>query len=154
MLVLAGFRPNLAPRLVPTGRAQKRCRTHPTLAPETNSKAMPWQFPGLGQTTQILNDGMIASKKLLRMRPEIFDSGPERNLNRSQTKPQITGTVPTDRHITIPKASGPMSACFDEDPKLVKCETAQPRPGSFELYATSLMRRCAEIQACRGNAGV
>ncbi len=42
-------------------RLEKWCRTHLKLAPETNSKAMSWQFPGLGQKTEIQNDGMTAS---------------------------------------------------------------------------------------------
>ncbi len=48
-------------------------------------------------------------------------------LKRSQTKPKTPGTVPTDRHTTIPNDSGPISACFDDDPKLLHCEIAQPR---------------------------
>ena len=59
-------------------------------------------------------------RKLLRIRPEIFDFEPELGLKRGQTKPKIPGTVPTDRHTTIPNDSGPISACFDDDPKLLK----------------------------------
>ena len=64
-----------------------------------------------------------------RIRPEIFDFDP--GLKRSQTKPKIPGTVPTDRHTTIPNDSGPISACFDDDPKLLNCEIAPP-PGPRE----------------------
>ncbi len=41
-----------------------------------------------------------------------------------------SGTVPTNRHTTIPNDSGPISACFDDDPKLLNCVIAQPSPGS------------------------
>ncbi len=37
-----------------------------------------------------------------RIQPDIFDFEPELGLKRSQTKPKIPGTVPTDRHTTIP----------------------------------------------------
>ncbi len=47
-------------------------------------------------------------------------------LKRSPTKPTISGMVPTDRRTTIPNDSGPISACFDDAPKLVNCEIAQP----------------------------
>ncbi len=40
ILVLAGFRPILAPRPVPTGRARKMVRKAPKSAPETTSKAV------------------------------------------------------------------------------------------------------------------
>jgi hypothetical protein len=60
------------------------------------------------------------------IRPEICDFEPEWGLKRSQTQPKIPGTVPTDRHTTIPTDPGPTSACFDDDPKLSNCETAQP----------------------------
>ena len=66
-------------------------------------------------------------RKLLRIRPGIFDFEPELGLKRSQTKPKIPGTVPTDRHTTIPNDYGTISACFDDDPKLLNCEIAQPR---------------------------
>ncbi len=52
-------------------------------------------------------------------------------LKRGQTRPKIHGTVSTNRHTTIPNDSGPISACFDDDPKLVNCEIAQPRPTPF-----------------------
>ena len=64
--------------------------------------------------------------KLLRIRPRIFDFEPDLGLKLGQTKPKISGTVPTNRHTTIPNDSGPISACFDDDPKLLNCEIAQP----------------------------
>ncbi len=57
------------------------------------------------------------SGKLLRIRPKIFDFGPDWGLKASKTKPKI-GTVPKNWHTKIPNNSGPISACFDEDPKL------------------------------------
>ncbi len=65
-------------------------------------------------------------RKLLRIKPGIFDFGPDLFLKRGQTNPQIPGTEPTNRHTTIPNVSGPVSARFDDDPKLLNCETAQP----------------------------
>ena len=38
----------------------------------------------------------------------------------------MPGAVPTNRHKPIPIDSGPISACFDDDPKLLNCEIAQP----------------------------
>ncbi len=68
-------------------------------------------------------------RKLLRIRPEIFDFEPGLGLKRSQTKPKIPGTVLADRRTTVPKDSGQISACFDDDPKLINCEIAQPSLG-------------------------
>ena len=53
------------------------------------------------------------------MRPEIVDFEPDLGLKLGQTKPKISGTVPTDRHTTIPNDSGPIPAWFDDDPKLL-----------------------------------
>ncbi len=60
------------------------------------------------------------------IRPEVFDFEPELGLKLGQTEPKISGTVPTNRHTTIPNDSGPVSACFDDDSKLLNCEIAQP----------------------------
>ncbi len=62
---------------------------------------------------------------LSRIRPEIFDFEPEFRLEQSQTKPKIPDTVPTNRRATIPNDYEPISACFDDDPKLFNCEIAQ-----------------------------
>ncbi len=64
-------------------------------------------------------------RTLLRIRPEIFDVEPGFGLKLGQTKPKIPGTSPTNRHTTIPNDSGPISACFDDDPKLLNGEIAQ-----------------------------
>ncbi len=58
-------------------------------------------------------------RQLLRIRPEIFDFRPDLGLEGIKTKPKIPGTVPSDRHTTIPNDSGPISACSDDDPKLL-----------------------------------
>ncbi len=65
-------------------------------------------------------------RQLLRIRPEIFDFEPDLGRQLVQTKPKISGTIPTNRRSTIPNDSGPISACFDDDPKLSNCEIAQP----------------------------
>ncbi len=64
-------------------------------------------------------------RKLL-IPPEIFDFESDLGLKLGRTKPRISGTAPTNRHTTIPNDSGPISACFDDDPKLLNCEIAQP----------------------------
>ncbi len=66
-------------------------------------------------------------RKLLRIRPAVFDFEQDLGLKRSQTKPKIPGTVPTDQRTTIPNDSGLISACFDDDPKLLNCEIAELR---------------------------
>jgi hypothetical protein len=63
-------------------------------------------------------------RTLLRIRPEILDFEPDLGLKLGQTKPKIPGTVPINRHTTMPNDSGPISPCFD--PKLLNCEIAQP----------------------------
>ncbi len=35
------------------------------------------------------------------------------------TKPKMSGAVPTNRRARIPSHSGPISACLDDDPKLL-----------------------------------
>ncbi len=44
-----------------------------------------------------------------RIRPEIFDLEPASGLKLGQTKTKIPGTVPTNRHTTIPNDSGTIS---------------------------------------------
>ncbi len=56
----------------------------------------------------------------MRIRPEIFDFESDLGQKLGQTKPKISGTVPTHRHTTILNDSGPILACFDDDPKLCK----------------------------------
>ncbi len=48
----------------------------------------------------------------------VFEFEPELGLKRGQTNPKISGTVPTNRRATIPNDSAPISASFDDDPKL------------------------------------
>ncbi len=61
-------------------------------------------------------------RKIVRMWLEIFDFKPDLGLKLGQTKPQISGTVPTNRHTTIPNNSGPISACLDDHPERLNCE--------------------------------
>jgi hypothetical protein len=63
---------------------------------------------------------------LLRIWPEIFDFEADLGLKLGQTRPKISATVPTNRHPRVPNDSGPISACFDDDPKPFNCEIAQP----------------------------
>ncbi len=67
-------------------------------------------------------------RKLSRIRAEISDFEPDLKLKLNQTPAKTSGAVPTDRHTTIPNDYEPISACFDDDPKLVNCERAQPGP--------------------------
>ncbi len=68
--------------------------------------------------------------KCLGIQPEIFDFEPDLGLKLCQITPEISGMVPTNRHTTIPNDSGPTLACFDDDPKLLRCEITQPRQGA------------------------
>ena len=47
---------------------------------------------------------------------------PASGLKLGQPKPKLSGTVPTNRRTSIPNDSGPMSVCFDDDPKCSNCE--------------------------------
>ena len=77
----------------------------------------------LPQVSNHLNSAELKGpRKLFRIRSEIFDFELDLGLKLGQTKHKIPGTVPTDRHTTIPNDSGLISACFDDDPKLVNCE--------------------------------
>ncbi len=60
-------------------------------------------------------------------RQEIFDFIPDLGLKLGKTEPEISGTVPTNWHTTIPKNSVPISACFDDDPRLLNSKIAEPR---------------------------
>ena len=64
---------------------------------------------------------MIAGKKgpgkLVRIRPQFIDFGPNSAPEPDKAKPKITGAVPTNRHEPIPIDSGPVSACFGHEPK-------------------------------------
>ncbi len=59
-------------------------------------------------------------RQLLRTRPGIFDFEPHLGLKLCQTKPILAGTVPANRRTTMLNDSGPMSSCFDDDPKPFK----------------------------------
>ncbi len=72
------------------------------------------------------NSAELKGPRKLLIRPEIIDFEPDVALKLGQAKPAISGTVPTNRHIAIPNGSGPISACFDDDPNLFNCEIAQP----------------------------
>ena len=81
--------------------------------------------PALPDPSRHRNEHGITGRRMIR--PGIFDFEPDLGLNRGQSRPQIPGAVPTDRHTTIPNDSGPISACFDDDPKLLNCKITQPR---------------------------
>ncbi len=84
---------------------------------------------------------------MLRIRPGIFDFEPDLGPKLGQTKPTTSGTVPTDRHTTIPNDPGPMSACFDDEPKLLHCEIAQPSGVKAPIPRTKLHRKCDPASA-------
>jgi hypothetical protein len=66
----------------------------------------------------------------------VFDSEPGLGLKLGQSKPTMPGTVPTDRHTTIPINSGPIpAALFDDDPELLNSEIAQPNRFMAKLLA-------------------
>ncbi len=60
--------------------------------------------------------------KLLKFRPEVWDFDSQLGLKLGQTEPKMSGTVPTNRHTTIPNDAGPIAACFHNDPKFLNCE--------------------------------
>ncbi len=71
--------------------------------------------------------------QILRTWPERFDFQLDLGLKLGQAKSKIPGTVPTDRHTTVPNDSGPGSACFDDDAKLAKLSDSSAElvvPGS------------------------
>jgi hypothetical protein len=68
--------------------------------------------------------------KTLRIRPEIFDVEPDLGQKLGQAEPKIPSTVPRDGQRMTPNDYGPISACFDDDPKRLNCELAQPSPNS------------------------
>ncbi len=57
-------------------------------------------------------------RKVWRIRQEISNFEPDLGLRLGTTKPNTSGTAPTNWYTTIPNDSGPISACFDDDPKL------------------------------------
>ncbi len=62
---------------------------------------------------------LTGPRKVVRIRQGIFDFEPDLGLRLGQTEPQTSGTVSIIRHATIPNDSGPISACFDDDPTLL-----------------------------------
>ncbi len=85
------------------------------------SHAMTLTIPGSAE--------LKAPRQLLRIRPKIFEFDPDLGRTLGQIKPTISGKVPTNRHTRIPNDSGPISVSFDDDPKLLHCEIAQPSLG-------------------------
>ncbi len=90
------------------------------------------------------------ARKLVRIRPEIFDFETDLGLRPGQTKPKISGTAPTNQHTTIPNDLGPISVCFDDNPKLLKlsdssAETTEnlglARVGAVGSFASAGQRR-------------
>ncbi len=56
-------------------------------------------------------------RKLLRIRPGIFDFEPDLGLKLGHPRHKISGTVPTNRHTRVSNDSELILACFDDDPK-------------------------------------
>ncbi len=84
----------------------------------TNAPHASWAHGVVLSRTQRLSPEIEGPRKLLRITPDIFDFEPELGLKRSQTKPKIPSKVTANRDTTIPNNYGPISACFDNDPKL------------------------------------
>ncbi len=61
-------------------------------------------------------------RQLSRIRLEIVDLGPRTAPKPDEAKPKMPGAVPTNRRKAIPIDFGPVSGCFDHDPKLLNCE--------------------------------
>ncbi len=97
--------------LLPVQKRQLPAPGPDTSRPHNRRGARPGRAPDAQRL--ILNSAELQGPgTLLRIQPGIFDFAPDLSLKRSQTKPKISGTVPTDRHTTIPNDSGPISACF------------------------------------------
>ena len=52
--------------------------------------------------------------------------GPKPPLKPDEAKPKMLGAVATNPHKPTVIDFGPVSGCFDHDPKLLNCEIAQP----------------------------
>ncbi len=106
----------------------------------------------------VLEDLSVSAKlkrprKLERIRPKILEFEPDLYLKFGRTKTETSGTVPTNRHTTIPNYSGPISACFGDDPKLVnlRLRTYLPR-GPPGAYLSSGPRICRFVVGPNGHA--
>ena len=76
---------------------------------------------------EIVSAELKGPRKLRRIRSAIFDFEAELDPNRSQTKPKIPGTVPTDRRTTIPNDSYLDVGMFGRRSFLFfNCEIAHP----------------------------
>ena len=76
---------------------------------------------------------------LFRIRPGIVDLAPKSGPTPNNTTPKMPGAVPTDdRHKSIPIHFGPVSGCFDHDPKLCNYEITQPST-FMARHSSSLM---------------
>ncbi len=60
-------------------RLEKSCRTHLKLAPQTNYKSISWLTPGLRSAE------LKGPRKLVRIRPEVFDFDTGLGLKLGQT---------------------------------------------------------------------
>ncbi len=89
-------------------------------------------------------------RTLLRIGPEIFVFEPDLGLKLGQTKPKISGTVPTNWHTKIPNDAGPISAYFDDDPKLLNCEIDQPKSMSSKKFNLLIFARWQTTRARQG----
>jgi hypothetical protein len=85
----------------PRNCGRNRCGHPPGWCPH------PWF--GTGRPSEMACDVQVCSE-------------PASGLKLGQPKPKLSGTVPTNRRTSIPNDSGPMSVCFDDDPKFSNCE--------------------------------
>ncbi len=68
-------------------------------------------------------------RTLLRIRPGIVDLEPKSAPKPHKAKPKMAGAVPTNPPKPMSIDFGPVSGCFDHNPKLLNCEIAHPSLG-------------------------
>ncbi len=77
-----------------------------------------------------------------------MDFEPALGLKLNQTKPNISCTVPTNRHTAIRNDSGPISACFDDDPKLLD-SYAENSPKKSLVFEVAVGDRLASLRVSK-----
>ncbi len=134
---------------------QERLQTKSLACPPAAQPARPGRPEAVrkGPSKVLLATGAFSAelegpRTLLRIRLGIFDFQLDFGLNLGQTKPKISGTVPTSRHTTNPNDSGSISESFNDDPKLKNCEIAQPR---FLSGLQTAFRCVSEHPSCAHN---
>ncbi len=109
-----------------------------------------------GQEATKLNSAERARpRQMLGIWLEIFYFEPDLGLKLGQTKPNISGTVPTNRHTTIPNDSGQISACLDYDQQLFKLRVSRVKDRSLNQGIQPIMQAARRYEntpdVCRWN---